>query len=90
MRIAIIGSGVSGLLSARLLSADHEIHVFEANDYAGGHANTVPLAAFGRNYSVDTGFMVFNDRTYPNFLRMLHRLGVAARWSDMSFSVRCG
>ncbi len=89
MRIAIIGSGVSGLLSARLLSTDHEIHVFEANDYAGGHANTVPLAAFGRNYSVDTGFMVFNDRTYPNFLQMLHRLGVAARWSDMSFSVRC-
>ena len=89
MKIAIIGSGISGLLVARLLAADHEIHVFEANDYAGGHANTVPLAAFGQTYPVDTGFMVFNDRTYPNFIRMLGRLGVAARWSDMSFSVRC-
>ena len=89
MRIAIIGSGISGLLSARLLAADHDIHVFEANDYAGGHTNTVSFEAFGRRYAADTGFMVFNDRTYPNFLRMLQMLGVPARNSDMSFSVRC-
>lgn len=89
MRIAIIGSGISGLLAARLLAADHDIHVFEANTYAGGHTNTVAFETFGRQYAADTGFMVFNDRTYPNFVRMLQMLDVAARYSDMSFSVRC-
>ena len=89
MKIAIVGAGVSGLLAARLLADDHDIHVFEANDYAGGHTNTVGFDAFGRHYAVDTGFMVFNDRTYPNFVRMLHLLSVAARDSDMSYSVRC-
>lgn len=89
MKIAVIGSGISGLLSARLLSAEHEVHVFEASDYAGGHTNTVEFEAFGRPYAADTGFMVFNDRTYPNFVEMLRTLSVPARWSDMSFSVRC-
>ena len=89
MKIAIIGSGISGLLSARLLAADHDIYVFEANNYAGGHTNTVSFEAFGRRYAADTGFMVFNDRTYPNFIRMLEMLDVPARSSDMSFSVRC-
>jgi predicted NAD/FAD-binding protein len=89
MRIAIVGAGISGLLAARLLADDHDIHVFEANDYAGGHTNTVAFEAFGRRYGVDTGFMVFNHRTYPNFVQMLRRLGVTARDSDMSFSVRC-
>jgi uncharacterized protein len=89
MRIAIIGSGISGLLAARLLAADHDIHVLEANNYAGGHTNTVSFEAFGRPYAADTGFMVFNDRTYPNFVRMLQMLDVPARNSDMSFSVRC-
>ena len=89
MRIAIIGSGISGLLSARLLADEHEVHVFEANEYAGGHTNTVSFEAFGHRYAADTGFMVFNDRTYPNFVQMLQILGVPARNSDMSFSVRC-
>jgi len=89
MRIAIIGSGISGLLTARLLAADHDVHVFEAEDYPGGHTNTVACEVFGRAYGVDTGFMVFNDRTYPNFVRMLQMLDVPARNSDMSFSVRC-
>ncbi|MBN2132102.1 MAG: FAD-dependent oxidoreductase [Sedimentisphaerales bacterium] len=89
MKIAIIGSGISGLLSARLLAADHDIHVFEANSYAGGHTNTVAFEAFGGHYAADTGFMVFNDRTYPNFIQVLQLLGVASRDSDMSFSVRC-
>jgi len=89
MKVAIVGAGVSGLLAARLLADDHDIHVFEANDYAGGHTNTVGFDAFGRHYSVDTGFMVFNDRTYPNFVQMLRLLGIAARDSDMSYSVRC-
>ncbi len=89
MKIAVIGSGISGLLSARLLAAEHEVHVFEANDYAGGHTNTVEFEAFGQHYAADTGFMVFNDRTYPNFIEMLRMLDISARWSDMSFSVRC-
>jgi len=88
MRIAIIGSGISGLLAARLLATDHDIQVFEANNYVGGHTNTVSFEAFGRQYAADTGFMVFNDRTYPNFIRLLQKLGVPARNSDMSFSVR--
>ncbi len=89
MKIAIIGGGISGLLSARLLARGNEICVFETNDYAGGHTNTVEFEAFGDRYAADTGFMVFNDRTYPNFIRMLGQLGVCGQASDMSFSVRC-
>lgn len=89
MKIAIIGSGISGLLAARLLASEHDIHVLEANDYAGGHTNTVSFEAFGQTYAADTGFMVFNDRTYRNFVRMLEILDVSWRPSDMSFSVRC-
>jgi uncharacterized protein len=90
MKIAIVGAGISGLLAARLLAGENDIHVFEANGYVGGHTNTVTFEAFGKQYSADTGFMVFNDRTYPNFVKMLQLLGVPARESDMSFSVRCG
>ena len=89
MKIAVIGTGISGLLAARLLAEGNDIHVFEANDYAGGHTNTVTFEAFGNRYSADTGFMVFNDRTYPNFVKLLRLLGVPTRESDMSFSVRC-
>ena len=89
MKIAIIGGGISGLLSARLLARENELCVFEANDYAGGHTNTVEFEAFGNRYAADTGFMVFNDRTYPNFIRMLGQVGVRGQASDMSFSVRC-
>lgn len=89
MRIAVIGSGISGLVAARMLADEHEIHVFEANRYPGGHTNTVSFEAYGQQYAADTGFMVFNDRTYPNFVRLLQTLDVPARTSDMSFSVRC-
>lgn len=89
MRVAIIGTGVSGNVVARLLHRDHDLHVFEAGDQVGGHARTVRVEALGGTYHVDVGFMVFNDRTYPNFLRMLGDLGVESRPSDMSFSVRC-
>ena len=89
MRIAVIGTGISGMLAARLLAGDHEVHVFEANDYLGGHTNTIEVEVFGRSYSLDTGFMVFNHRTYPNFVRMLRLLDIAEQDSDMSFSVRC-
>jgi len=89
MKIAVIGTGISGMLAARMLDADHEVHVFEANDYLGGHTNTIKVEAFGRRYRLDTGFMVFNHRTYPNFIRMLRLLGISEQDSDMSFSVRC-
>jgi len=90
MKIAIVGSGISGMLAARLLLDNNDIHVFESNDYIGGHTNTVSLEVFGKRYAADTGFMVFNDRTYPNFLKMLRLLGIGTRESEMSFSVRCG
>jgi uncharacterized protein len=88
MRIAIIGAGISGLLAARLLDDDHDVHVIEADSHAGGHTNTVSFEAFGRRYAADTGFVVFNDRTYPNFAAMLRLLGLRGRRTDMSFSVR--
>ena len=87
MRIAIIGSGIAGLTSAWLLSRRHEVTVFEAADWVGGHTHTVDVSWQGRQYAVDTGFIVFNDWTYPNFIRLLEQLGVASRPTDMSFSV---
>jgi predicted NAD/FAD-binding protein len=89
MKIAVVGTGISGMLAARLLADEHDIDVFEAGDYVGGHSNTVDVEFRGRSYALDTGFMVFNDRTYPNFVRMLEALGVGWRCSDMSFSVSC-
>lgn len=89
MRIAVIGSGISGNVCARLLSSEHDVHLFEAADYLGGHTNTVRATAFGKQLDIDTGFMVFNHRTYPNFTRLLRILGIPERDSDMSFSVRC-
>jgi predicted NAD/FAD-binding protein len=77
------------MLVARLLADEHEVHLFEANNYVGEHTNTVDVEVRGQRYAADTGFMVFNDRTYPNFLQMLDLLGVPSRASDMSFSVRC-
>lgn len=88
MRIAVIGAGVSGCVAARLLSTRHDVKLFDAADYPGGHANTVVVAENGRPVAVDTGFMVFNQRTYPNFCRLLGMLGIDSRPSDMSFSVR--
>jgi predicted NAD/FAD-binding protein len=88
-RIAIIGSGISGLTAAHLLHRDHDITVFEANDYIGGHTNTLDVDLDGESHAVDTGFIVYNEKNYPNFVRLLDRLGVATQPSSMSFSVRC-
>lgn len=90
MRIAIIGAGISGLVSAYLLCRDHEVVVYEANDYIGGHTHTIDVDVEGRTYPVDTGFIVFNEKTYPNFVKLLEHLGVSRQPSNMSFSVRCG
>lgn len=88
-RIAVIGGGISGNLAARLRHADNDVTLFEAADYPGGHSNTVACEMEGKTYHVDTGFMVFNERTYPNFCQLIESLGIESRDSDMSFSVRC-
>jgi predicted NAD/FAD-binding protein len=87
MRIAVVGAGVSGLVAAHLLAPEHEVHVFEAQSYAGGHTNTVRIDTPNETHWVDTGFIVFNDRNYPRFERLLQRLGVTGQPSDMSFAV---
>ena len=87
MRVAVIGAGVSGLVAAHELHARHDVTVFEAGAYAGGHTNTVRVDLADETLAVDTGFIVFNDRNYPHFERLLERLGVATQRSTMSFSV---
>jgi len=88
-RVAVIGAGVAGLHAAWRLSRSHAVTLFEATGYAGGHTATVDVEWAGRSWAVDTGFIVFNDWTYPNFIAMLRELGVAWQPSDMSFSLRC-
>jgi uncharacterized protein len=90
MRIAIVGAGVSGLVCAHMLHHDHELVVFEAGDRAGGHANTVRVETDTGAYDLDTGFIVFNDRNYQGFERLLGELGVATQPSQMSFGVSDG
>ena len=85
----MVGAGVAGLHAAWRLSRAHEVTLFEAAGYAGGHTATVDVEWDGRRYAVDTGFIVFNDWTYPNFIAMLEELGVAWQPSNMSFSLRC-
>lgn len=89
-KIAVVGAGISGLASAWLLSSRHQVTLFEAGRYLGGHTNTVDITVGGATHPVDTGFLVFNDRTYPHLIRLFERLGVASVASEMSFSVRIG
>ncbi|WP_348945297.1 FAD-dependent oxidoreductase [Chitinibacter sp. FCG-7] len=86
-RIAVIGSGISGLASAYFLSRAHEVVLFEAGSYLGGHTNTVEVTLEGRTAPVDTGFLVFNEKTYPNLIALLAELGVGSYATDMSFGV---
>lgn len=88
-RVAVIGSGISGLTCAWLLREKYDISLYEANDYAGGHTQTTDVELNGKTWPVNTGFIVFNDWTYPNFIRLMELLGVASEDSDMSFSVKC-
>jgi predicted NAD/FAD-binding protein len=90
MRIAIVGTGISGLVAAHLLHREHEIVVYEAGERVGGHTNTIRVDTEEETHWVDTGFIVFNDRNYPNFERLLSELGVATQPSHMSFSVSDG
>ena len=87
MRVAIVGAGVSGLVAAHLLQRTHEVTIFEAEPRPGGHVNTIAVETETGTHAVDTGFIVFNDRNYPNFERLLARLKVASQPSTMSFSV---
>jgi len=87
MRIAVIGSGISGLAAAHFLSAEHEVTLFEAADRLGGHTATVDVTIDDEQLAIDTGFIVFNDWTYPNFIELLDSLGIASQPTDMSFSM---
>jgi predicted NAD/FAD-binding protein len=87
VKLAIVGAGISGLTAAHLLHRDHDVTVFEANAYAGGHTNTVRVDTAHETHHVDTGFIVFNDRNYPNFERLLQQIAVPWQPSDMSFAV---
>lgn len=88
MKIAIIGSGISGLTCGHYLHQQHDVTIFEANDYIGGHTATVDVELNGQSYAIDTGFIVYNDRTYPNFIKMMNEIGVRGVATQMSFSVR--
>lgn len=90
MRIAVVGSGISGLGAALRLAAHHRVTLFEADQRPGGHAHTVDVTLDGVRAAVDTGFLVFNERTYPELIALFGELGVPTAHSDMSFSVSIG
>ncbi|MDH3630741.1 MAG: FAD-dependent oxidoreductase [Gammaproteobacteria bacterium] len=89
MNIAIIGAGISGLTAAYYLRHKHNITVYEAAPRIGGHTATIDVEHKGRHYAIDTGFIVYNDWTYPNFIELMQELGVETQPTEMSFSVRC-
>jgi len=90
MKIAIVGSGVAGLATAYYLNkSKFDITVFEQSERIGGHTATIDVDYRGRHYAIDTGFIVFNDWTYPNFIQLLDEIGVASQATDMSFAVSC-
>ena len=88
MKIAIIGSGISGLTAAYLLNQQHKIEVFEANNYIGGHTHTHTICFDGSKLKIDSGFIVYNENTYPNFIQLLQKLNVTSQLSTMGFSVK--
>ena len=88
MKIAIIGSGISGLTASYLLNRNHDITLFEKNDYIGGHTHTHDIEDSGKTWHVDSGFIVYNEWTYPNFIKLLDQLGVKRQVTRMGFSVK--
>ncbi len=90
MRVVVVGSGVAGLVSAWLLSRRHDVTLVERQQRLGGHTNTVDVSDDGRRLAIDTGFIVYNERTYPLFSSLLDELDVPSRASDMSWSMTCG
>lgn len=88
MKIAIVGTGISGLVTGWALHDHHEVTLFEAQSYIGGHTHTIDVKRDSGDYAVDTGFIVFNETTYPNFCKILEQLGVASQPTSMSFAVR--
>ena len=88
MKIAIIGTGISGLTAAYLLNKKHDVTVFEKNDYVGGHTHTHDLSLNDKSYAVDSGFICYNENTYPNFIKLLKILGVESQKTRMCFSVK--
>jgi predicted NAD/FAD-binding protein len=89
LKIAIVGTGISGLTAAYLLHKTHDITVYESAPSIGGHTATKTVEYCGAKYNIDTGFIVFNDWTYPNFIRLMDELGVNSKSTEMSFSVSC-
>lgn len=87
-KIAIIGTGISGLTCGHLLHQKHDIIIFESNNYIGGHTATVDVEVNNQQYAIDTGFIVFNDWTYPNFIKLMDKIGVKSQATEMSFSVK--
>ena len=85
-KIAVIGSGISGISASYLLSSKFDVHLFEKNNYLGGHTRTIKVST-DNNLSIDTGFIVFNDRNYPDLIKFFDHLGVQTINSDMSFAV---
>lgn len=86
-KIAIIGSGISGMTAGFELSKKYEIHIYEKNSYLGGHTHTHEIIENNKKYFIDSGFIVFNDKTYPNFINLLKKLNVDSENTNMSFSV---
>ena len=87
MKVAVIGSGISGMSAAWFLSRDNEVHLYEADSRLGGHTATIDVNTTDESLAIDTGFIVFNDWTYPNFIALMNEIGVSSQPTNMSFSV---
>lgn len=88
MRIAIVGTGIAGLLTGYLLGEDHEVHTFESNSYIGGHTHSIRTSLNGKDYTVDTGFAVFNHVHFPSFVRVLDRIGIKSQTTVKGLGIR--
>ena len=87
-KIAVIGSGISSLTSAYILSREHDVHLFEKNNYIGGHTHTHKINQDDKVLNIDSGFIVYNENTYPNFIKLLDQLNVKRQHTSMGFSVK--